>query len=110
MSSRVPPLMCEGKVEPTKEQKKQWESFDHSGKAAFDRSRAEWIKGGKGRFLEPGEGETPLDIPYGAEDPLKDIQMDKMITHLQHYTRFSKPIPLSTVVDLLNVLWEEDVF
>jgi hypothetical protein len=103
------------------ERKKGW---INPGKAKYDEIRAQWTKqasdGGSGQ----GSAESAAAGGSGASsnaataakkkqqqqaaEGMADFDAEQVIGCLRNYQAFPQPIPLSTMVEILTVLWDDE--
>uniref|UniRef100_A0A6V3L405 Uncharacterized protein n=1 Tax=Lotharella globosa TaxID=91324 RepID=A0A6V3L405_9EUKA len=90
-----------------KEEKSDKGKFVNHGLERWRKVRAEWTKNS-----QADESQVPDidDMDDDIDDLMNDEELDAehVIYCLRQYLQFPDPIPLKTIVNLLNILWDDE--
>mmetsp|Transcript_33642 Transcript_33642/g.46919 ORF Transcript_33642/g.46919 Transcript_33642/m.46919 type:complete len:115 (+) Transcript_33642:82-426(+) len=91
------------------EEKRQEKEFVNHGRERWHRMRAEWTKNSE-VDMTTEETQDFNDMDDAIDDLMNDEELDAehVIYCLRQYIRFPDPISLKTIVNLLNILWDDE--
>mmetsp|Transcript_20435 Transcript_20435/g.28507 ORF Transcript_20435/g.28507 Transcript_20435/m.28507 type:complete len:113 (-) Transcript_20435:180-518(-) len=100
-------LETDSQSQGSKKEEKNTGNFISEGQKRWHEIRAEWTKNSR---ADTSQMQDIDDMDDDIDDLMNDEELDAehVIYCLRQYIRFPDPIALKTIVNLLNILWDDE--